>query len=75
MTMQTFAERLRSLREAAKMTRYALAKASQCSPIEIDRYEIGTVPSASRLDALARALGVSLAAFDGCEWSSKKTQE
>ena len=61
----TFADRLRELREAAGLSQYQLAKDSGVAAQSISKYELGdTEPTYGTLKKLARALGVSLSAFD-----------
>lgn len=65
----TFAARLLALREAAGLTKNALAVKAGVSPIEITRYEQGLKrPTLQTAAKLTEALGVSLAEFDELEW-------
>ena len=71
-TPDTLPARLRALREAAGLSRYALARAAGIHPGTYGRYEAGrkmiTLETAGRI---AAALGVSLAVFDGLDWGAK----
>lgn len=68
----TFGRRLRELREAAGLTRNALAARAGIDPIRVHRLEDGTrgddrpvgYPRLDTAIALARALGVGLEVFD-----------
>lgn len=60
----TFAERLKQLREKAGMTQAVLAKAAGMHTMGISSLERGVhEPSWPTVKALAKALGVSVAAF------------
>jgi transcriptional regulator with XRE-family HTH domain len=60
----TFAERLRSLRESAGLSQYALAKRSGLSKQAISRLEFGVnEPVWSTVQLLSAALGVSCESF------------
>lgn len=60
-----FGKRLRELRDAAGLSQAALAKAAGIGLKTVCQYEYGQrEPGFSKLVALARGLGVSLAAFD-----------
>jgi transcriptional regulator with XRE-family HTH domain len=60
----SFAERLRSLREAAGLSQYALAKRSAVSKQALSRLELGErEPNWVTVQRLAAALGVSCEAF------------
>lgn len=64
----TFGAKLRELREAASMTREALAEASGVPFGSIHGYEIGRrSPSLTAAVKLAGALGVSVDTFAACE--------
>jgi transcriptional regulator with XRE-family HTH domain len=64
-TGPTFGERLTELREAADLTQYALAKKSGLSKQAISLLERGeSEPTWITVRKLARALGVSVEAFD-----------
>jgi transcriptional regulator with XRE-family HTH domain len=69
---ETFADRLRALREARGLSQYELAKRSGLSKQTLSRLEMDTVPSWPTVQALARALGVSVAAFEPGETSPPK---
>lgn len=61
----TFGERLRQLREEAGLTQEALARQANISLSQISKMELKNVdPSWSTVKRLARALSVSVAAFD-----------
>ena len=64
----TFAEVIRSLREQRGWSVYRLAEESGVPRQYLGKLESGDKadPSARVLLRVARALGVSLAAFDGC---------
>jgi transcriptional regulator with XRE-family HTH domain len=63
---QTFARRLRELREQAGLTQEGLAERSRISRVGISRLESGAhEPSWSTVEALAAALGVAVTAFAG----------
>ena len=64
MAEETFADRLRALRGARGLSQYELAKRSGLSKQTLSRLEMDTVPSWPTVQALARALGVSVAAFE-----------
>ena len=62
--MEAFAGRLRALRESAGLTQQALAVAAELSVSYVAKLERGVAdPSWSTVVRLARALGVSVAAF------------
>jgi transcriptional regulator with XRE-family HTH domain len=61
---ETFADRLRSLREAAGLSQYRLAQLAGVTKQTVSRLELGTVqPSWESVQALARGLGVDVGAF------------
>jgi transcriptional regulator with XRE-family HTH domain len=61
---ETFADRLKSLREAADLSQYRLAQLSGVSKQTLSRLELGlTLPSWETVQALARGLGVEVTAF------------
>jgi transcriptional regulator with XRE-family HTH domain len=63
----TFVSKLRQLREGAGLTQGQLARKSRLCEMTLRNYELGaTVPSVQSLTQLAKALGVSLEAFDDC---------
>jgi len=63
--VEAFAVRLRALREGAGLTQQALAVAAELSVSYVAKLERGVAdPSWSTVVRLARALGVSVAAFD-----------
>jgi transcriptional regulator with XRE-family HTH domain len=63
-TMSTFAERLRTVREAAGFSQYALAKRSGLTKQVLSRLELGeNEPSWATVQLLAAALGVDCRAF------------
>jgi transcriptional regulator with XRE-family HTH domain len=66
MSDDSFGQRLRAMREAAGLSRDALAHAAGLSVSALIKLEQGVVadPSWSSVRALARALGVSTAAFE-----------
>jgi DNA-binding XRE family transcriptional regulator len=61
----TFADRLRTARDAAGISQYRLAKLSGLSKQAVNLLESGQVPNPSweTVQALARALGVTTEAF------------
>ena len=60
-----FARRLQQLREVAGISQYELAKRSGVSKQAVSNLELGNrEPSWETVRRLARALGVSVAAFD-----------
>jgi transcriptional regulator with XRE-family HTH domain len=64
---ETVGAALLRLRQAAGMTRYRLAKSSGVNASHLMRLENDEQgPSLAVALKIARALGVSLAAFDGC---------
>lgn len=65
--METFAERLRRLREARTLKQRELGQRAEMDPAQISRYERGVIrePSADVLARLARALNVSVAELRG----------
>lgn len=64
-TESSFGERLKSLREVAGVTQYALAKRSGVTAQAISKIEQGDRdPSWSTVVKLAHALGISVADFD-----------
>src|SRR5262245_35797893 len=66
MSEPTFAERLRELREAANLTQDQLAERAGMNRFGIAKLEQGKRdPTWSTVQALAKALGVSCAAFEG----------
>src|SRR5262245_25443307 len=61
---ETFADRLQALREAAGISQYRLAQLSGITKQGISRLEMGeTRPAWDTVQALARALGVSVEEF------------
>lgn len=61
---ETFADRLRTLREAAGVTQYRLSQLSGVSKQTISRLELDeTQPSWETVQALARGLGVEVTEF------------
>jgi len=72
---ETFGQRLLRLREAAGLTPAGLSEAAGVSRMSVSRWERDAQhPPAAELAALAAALGVSLAAFDGVRWPEKKNK-
>lgn len=66
-----FSARLRLLRQRAGLSVPALAAAAGLTRQQVHGYESGSnEPRASTLARLAAALGVTLAAFDGCDYPS-----
>jgi transcriptional regulator with XRE-family HTH domain len=62
--LETFADRLRSLREGAGISQYRLAKRSGLTKQTISRLELGEgAPTWDSVQALARALAVGVEAF------------
>jgi transcriptional regulator with XRE-family HTH domain len=73
---ETFAQRLRVLRARAGRGAEELADQAGVSRQALHRYETGRqYPTAPALDRIARALGVSLSAFDGCDYPSVPKQK
>jgi transcriptional regulator with XRE-family HTH domain len=65
----TFGERLKELRERAGLTQSAAAEAAGVGLPTLKDYEGNRrVPSLENAQSLARALGVSCQAFEGCEF-------
>lgn len=63
----TFAARLRSLREKAGLTQEQLATAAGLKRLAVVRLEAGARrPTFDTVQALAAALGKKLRAFEGC---------
>lgn len=61
----TFGQRLRQLREAAGLTQEALARNANMSLSAVSKMELKDIdPNWSTVQRLARALGVSVSAFD-----------
>lgn len=61
---ETFADRLRSLREAAGISQYRLAQLSGLTKQTLSRLELGeSKPSWETVQALARALAVDVTVF------------
>lgn len=64
-TLTTFGERLKQLRKAAGLTQAQLAERTGMHVMGVSKLERGQYePSWPAVKALAKALGVSLAAFD-----------
>ncbi len=73
MAQQTFAERLRQLREAAGLTQPQLAERAGMNRFGIAKLEQGVrEPTWSTVQALARALGTSSQAFEGTAETSSE---
>ncbi|MBP3956712.1 helix-turn-helix transcriptional regulator [Gemmata sp. G18] len=72
----TFGDRLKALREKAKMTKYRLAQVSGVSQQTISQLEKpgGGDPSWETVKKLAHALGVSIDEFDTTEDDDKQPQ-
>ncbi len=66
-TPDTFAARLLSLRQQAGLSQQALGDAAGVNRSYIAKLEGGKMqPSLATAQVLAKALGVSVATFDGC---------
>lgn len=67
MKSDTFAARLRSLRERAGLTQAALAERAGLQRLAVIRLEAGQRrPALETAQALARTLGKTLRVFEGC---------
>ncbi|HEY7328761.1 MAG TPA: helix-turn-helix transcriptional regulator [Gemmataceae bacterium] len=65
LTIMSFGERLKELREAAGLSQDKLARAADLSTSTVAKMEQRAIdPSWSTVQALARALGVSVQAFE-----------
>jgi transcriptional regulator with XRE-family HTH domain len=72
----SFARRLRELREAAGLSQYELAKQSGVSKQALSKLERGErQPSWETVRKLARALNVSVAAFDEDDEDARRTRK
>lgn len=66
---EPFAARLRRLREQAGLSAYALARKAGITKQSYSALEAGKArPAGHTLDALARALGKKLRAWEGCSF-------
>jgi transcriptional regulator with XRE-family HTH domain len=61
---ETFADRLKSLREGAGVSQYRLAQLAGLAKQTVSRLELGQIrPSWETVQALARGLGIEVGAF------------
>ena len=75
-TSEPFAHRLRSLRISANLSVLGLARLAGIARQQGHAYESGqSQPKAEVLVALAKALGVSLAAFDNVTFGEQQQAE
>jgi transcriptional regulator with XRE-family HTH domain len=72
----TFPEKLRELRAASRMTQQALADRAGMPLGTLRNFEQGIrTPMLATAAKLAKALGVSLGAFDDCDFEGEGEQE
>jgi transcriptional regulator with XRE-family HTH domain len=73
--MQTFGEKLKQLRKRAGFTPEELAARAGVNVVSIYAWERGaTAPLLSSTQRLAKALGVSISAFEGVACSTKEPE-